>query len=567
MNMKFLILGLFFCFHSMAAVQEVERDLPQDPVLSLKAQEDLFVKAYAEVGPATLHPTKTPVPGLAPMTRMHFSYVREFLEKNSPDHLKVLSEIWQHTSRIIKKNELTTARMKMTALQLAVLLSEAQGTSEIDRITWRLIPSEEGNVDAWKNIKFLQEGGLYMGVSDRVNVINSDNYEDFGISLEDFWGTKDKELRHGQGFCEAILCCPTGGFSYDRFVKNFIDREFPLKISALSFNLDKGRVHGGNITQSVDFLSHDFTHTNEFLDHLFSEEHQVKKHPQVLEQYPLLRELGPWVVERDIFRKVYASPHNPERNKMALFLMLHENHPSIINFRSWLGGESLPFCERRLFWNLVANAINWANHLEDFLIDEIVARHKKIFSVPDSPLRLLLKIESIKVEQGHTHLKVRFDCQNDHDYSAVGKQSLNSRIGTFSFDIAYLQGLVDVYRDASGVPSKEMGELELISNISGIAWNDRDNILTEVQKQEIESKMKENFSHQEGGGRLYPRDDYYRQFIMDDEGKIKDVYGEGFLPPETAPLEERAWAMDQAMKKFWIDFYLDNKELFSVEPY
>lgn len=565
MNMKFLILLLFFAFHSMAAVQEMEREIPKDLVLPLNAQEDLFVKAYAEVGPATLHPTKTPVPGLAPMTRMHFSYVREFLEKNSPDHLKVLSEIWQHTSRIIEKNELTTARMKMTTLQLAVLLSEAQGTSEIDRITFHLIPSEEGNADAWKNIEFLREEDVYRGVSDRVNVINSDNYQDFGISTDKFWSGRIKtDLRHGQGFCEAILCCPSGGFSYDRFVRNFIARDFPLKISALPFNLDKGGVHGGNIFKSTSFLKHEFTHTNEFLDHLFSEEHQVKKHPQVLEQYPPLKELGPWPVERDIFRKVYASPHNPERNKMALFLILHENHPSIINFRSWLGGESLPFCERRLFWNLVANAINWPNHTEEFFIAGY--DHQKTFDI-GSPLTLVLKIQGVKVEDDYTHLNVVLDCQKrGGNSSQIGNESLNSSLGTFSFDIAYPESLIPVDYDVSDFPDQGMEELQMISNVSSITWNDPDNILTEAMKQDVEADIKENFS-KEGNRRYDTRKRYYTQFIMDDEKKIQAVYGKDFLPAETAPLEERAWAMDQAMKKFWTDFYLENKDLFSDKPY
>jgi hypothetical protein len=82
----------------------------------------------------------------------------------------------------------------------------------------------------------------------------------------------------------------------------------------------------------------------------------------------------------------------------------------------------------------------------------------------------------------------------------------------------------------------------------------------------LSSLIKENFS-KKGNRRYDTRKRYYTQFIMDDEKKIQAVYGKDFLPPESAPLEERAWAMGQAMKKFWTDFYLENKDLFSDKPY
>ncbi len=559
MNLKFVLLWLFFAFSSIAAVQEVERELPRDRVLPLKAQEELFVRAYEEIDLTTIHPTKTIVPGLAPMVRMHYSYVRAFLETNAPDHLPALRHLWVQTSKAIEENQLTIGLMRVMAVQLAILLSEAQGTEEEGRYQDL---RENGR---WKDLSVLDDRieGLYMNGFPALFVVNESNYETFGLSWNDFQ-KQPRQFRQGAGFCEAILCNPTGGFSYDRYVRNFLSRSFPLKISALPFNMKKGGVHGGNIWESTDFLGHEFTHTHEFASSIFDEEDRLKKHPEVLEQYPPIKEYGPWVVKRNILRKLYDSSHNPPRNKAAIFLMLHENHPSLLNFRPWLGEESLPFCERRLFWNLVANAINWPAHLEDFFLQW---PHMTILSVPESPLSLSLKVENVKVESDHTRLEVRLDCQKgSYEDAHVGKPSLKQGIGTLTFSVAYPQSMVKVPYDAEGHFREEMGELEIISNISDIAWNDPEGILRSSQKEEFLKKMKTEYAQQ--GSRTYnTRDRDYRQFMMDDERKIRGIYGDALLPPETDTLEERALAMDKAMKKFWTDFYLENKELFSAESY
>ena len=61
-----------------------KRDLPIDPVLPLKEQMSLFVRAYEPFNPAEIDLKKTNIPGLIPMIRMQYSYINHFIKE--PDY-------------------------------------------------------------------------------------------------------------------------------------------------------------------------------------------------------------------------------------------------------------------------------------------------------------------------------------------------------------------------------------------------------------------------------------------------------------------------------------------------
>ena len=99
-------------------------------MLKVNQQEEIFVKAYEEVGPANVRP-HTLIPGLSPMVRMHYSYVCDYV-KDSPEHLSLLKKFWQKAAPLVESNQITVGRMRNITVQLAFLLSNMHGYEDLE---------------------------------------------------------------------------------------------------------------------------------------------------------------------------------------------------------------------------------------------------------------------------------------------------------------------------------------------------------------------------------------------------------------------------------------------------
>ncbi|HQS84192.1 MAG: hypothetical protein B7Y25_01600 [Alphaproteobacteria bacterium 16-39-46] len=530
MRLKFILFCFFISFQSVGAFHDQEKELPNDRVLSLRDQEELFRKAYKEVDPAAINPIKTIIPGLSPMIRMHYSYVRG-LVKDSPEHLKLLQRFWTTTSQVIEDNQLTIGRMRSITSQLSILLSEMQGTS----FSGDPLILEEGK--DWKELSSYDDEIFYMP------------FHEFYVNGWErlMAGTFDdgpREFLLGEGYCEAILCSKSGSFSYQRFIENYLDTSFPLSISALPLNNDKNGPHGGNVSESTDFLSHEFTHTNEFASNLFTEKRAAQKDSVLLKQNPSLKEMGGWDVKREIYRTIYTSPHNEKRNQAALFLLLHETSPSFFaDIYPWLGEEEvLPFCKRYLFWRLVSTAIDQDKTLEMFFI--YISEGPKFYS--EHTAHFVRKIVSTKEEENGMLLEVHILDRPE--------KLLQKKLGRFTFEIPYTY--------SSSEEDNENLDQPPVLNVSKVSWTQEAEFLTLLEKERFNENIQTWYKEPNFFGRSYQ----YRQFFKDEERMLRDLYGEDSLPPETAPLEVLAVSVNSAMDQFWKDFYLENRELFSLEP-
>ncbi len=521
MNLKFVFLWLVLAVSSIAAVEEVERELPRDRVLPLKAQEELFVKAYEEVGPTTLNPLETIIPGLAPMVRMHYSYVRGLVE-HSPEHLGLLKQFWQATSRVIEDNKLTIGKMSAISLQLGILLSEMQGKKFSGMVMLSGDSQKEGDdlKNDWKQLDSYKAEQLY------------GTYPYLYGGWKNYY-SDTRQLAQGALHCVAVLCNKSGGFSFDRFDRNYLERPVPLSLVALS--LDCLGPHGGNVGKTAAFVRHEFTHWLDFASSCCQKDQEVKA-PTFLEHYPLFKERSAWEVEREFLRRIYRTPDNQMRNQAAIFLLLHEKVNSFMNNTyPWLGEETtLPLSERRLFWNLVSSARAEDHPLKDVFLP---MRLGICVSLPFD-----IEIDSVREEGDKTHLETHLEVPNVKGF-------ISKTVGRLSFDVTY-------------VPT-EHGETQEVSNISSIHWDDSRGLVTESQKKEFEQAFQTGFS--QPAETLFSRSSAYRQFVKDEERLLRSL---GYdLPPEEAPLSELTMAVHAGMERFWQGFYVENKELFSVEPF
>jgi hypothetical protein len=302
-NFKLITLLLLCTLQSFSSGIESELDLPSVPVLSLNAQEDLFVKAYEEVGPASVNPVKTPVPGLAPMIEVHYSYAHG-LVKESPDHVDLLKQFWQKTAPLIKGDTMTVNLMKRITLQLAFLVTHFQNPALFDDE----VPSEPGMYfkgHAWKD---LDQYDLRYGLFDDSS------------SMRAIEGFPNSGL-----ICEAVLCSKSGGFSFERFARNYVERSFPMQLSALSLVKPGDGPHGASYDNSARFLMHDYGHASIFMRYLLcSDVFCTKKRENGVEL---------WTQARNILRKICYKKGSPKEKKadmMGIFLSCHERVNSMI---------------------------------------------------------------------------------------------------------------------------------------------------------------------------------------------------------------------------------------------
>ncbi len=565
MRVKLIVSFLSLWLSALASSVAFPQALPDEDIPSLDAQQQLFVRAYEAVDWKNLHPLQTPVPGLSAMVRLHYSFVRKFLEQESPSHLTLLQRLWQNVFPLVDQDGVTVADMEMSALQLAVVLSKAQKTDESNLMNIFLTdPSLQQDHESWEDFNSLNKAALYGGGFEPLYSINIYNYEEKGMRFEDFnaLGPEVRSLRTGPAFCHAILCCRTGGFSYKRFVESFLKGEFPLKISALPYNIKNGGVHGGNIQKSTAFLHHEITHNKEWISHVLEENDRLQKLAGHGNLHPRLVTEGPWAVTRDILSKIMASPQGKERNAIALFLMLHEAHPSIIQEGSWPNQQAPQnVCEQKLFWNLVANSVSHSSNAEDFFLSNYPLPAATLY-IPDCPVAFSVKITQVKVDQGRVHLEL--------DLMASGSaEGQRSHLGAFKIQAkgpaAEPERPEEETRFFDQNAAAEEEVFSITAPIQGCDPSALEKLgLTQEHLQTIGQELHKEFTQTRTLMRGVTRSGYYRQYLKDDERKIRQIYGQDYLPPQTAPLGERAWALCQAMERFWQDFYNENKDLFST---
>ena len=290
------------------------KPLPTDKVLSINAQEDLFVKAYEAVGPSTIEREKTIIPGLEPMIRMHYSYVRGLVEQ-SPEHVELLQSFWHDVCPIIETN-LTIMNMRAITYQLSFLLTDLQQAGK-PSIEPALTIEEIEELDKtggwwWGNF---YKSGCWKEIKSCQTLVNPDR-PSYSYENDPYLSKKDRFP------CGAIFCSKKGAFSYERFAKNYLERSWVLHLAALSFT-DTGP-HGGTVHESAHYLYHDWQHEQEFSDALYFEQ-------QKFDQDSRTMGMNEWDTRKDLLKKIYASPHQQKRNNIAIFLLEHQEPASLLD--------------------------------------------------------------------------------------------------------------------------------------------------------------------------------------------------------------------------------------------
>lgn len=529
MNLKSIFLFLFFTLSALSCADEEERELPTVKVLSLDKQEDLFVRAYEEVGPAKIHPTQTHIPGLKPMIEMHYSFVRGLVQ-DSPAHLELLKGFWQKTSKILETDPLTIGRMKSIAMQLGILLADQQNSLyslkiQVPAYRWPKLYTTE----AWKDI------GSY------------DPHELFDYS--DLRADREDEVRRVFGFdCEAILCSKQGGFSYERFVKNYLDRPFVLHLAALC-NIREGGPHGGIFANPAFFLKHDFSHERDFISNLFWKEESFKTH------YPS-QEKGYWDTFKDFLSRIHKSPSFKEHNEIGIFLLCHQLEQDSYFGREVPSSSALykevcdPLSERGQFLSLISTITDiWEKKIKrgsvgvDFLFGSLEI-DPSFIKGPTAPIGF----KSYK-ELTATESRFKFSIKDkEEDY---GQEGSAQEIGSFSATVSY-----------------EPGQKKKLSDLSEITWTSED--MKTSQKEEgldkvrnwiagMNAQMETRWSADKDYGNVYKDEEYVLRTIYDVEWLPEDAR-------ENPSLLRLVEAVHRGMTRFWTEFYHNNKELFSAEP-
>jgi len=288
----------------------LKHTLPRDEVLSVSAQQAMFVAAYEEVGAETVDPLKTAVPGLSPLMRMHYSFALKIAEEQgSPkDSIDILSKMWQHVEPSVKAGSLTVGQMKAMSYQVAMVLSYVQ--EQIKPTGLFDAPAEDGSNAA-------MHFGMYGPFSPDTWWHDLSKFEIDSVyqHYQPWVKEVDPSVFTAPGFCcEAILCNRGGGFSYRRFLDTYLEKEWPMHLSALSYDTGKIAPHGGVHYHSARFLGHDFSHFDDciadFVSYLDSK------------GIPRDQSISEWAKVRQILTPLYKK--NKRTNDLALFIFFRE---------------------------------------------------------------------------------------------------------------------------------------------------------------------------------------------------------------------------------------------------
>jgi hypothetical protein len=345
--------------------------------------------------------------------------------------------------------------------------------------------------------------------------------------------------------CEAILCCKGGGFSFERFVKNYLERDFVLHISALPFvkeGADKGP-HGGIHDKSPSsFLNHEFDHigfdfnTGKVTTKFTSENREVDR--------PLQEKgLTYWEAYRGLLRRVVANSKNLKRDHAAIFLLLHEGEGSLgINLHSpasvFNEKEELIFSERLLFLSL---GFLWERHpVENFL-----------------RLSFRSHLSARKVDMTLVDYTEKRDRLYRMQVALKAKDSSSTSLGkgSLEFDLEYRPV-------GNGVST------EIIVSKGIFDWGTLDEFLTEDDKRDVESAAIVGSDGCLGSSTIVEEDPLEGEYgvnYADYIGLFQDLYGPDALPPKEKSLLAHVEAVWVQRERFWKEFYSENRHLFSTE--
>ncbi len=497
--------------------------LPDDAVLPLNEQQELFIEAYEKFNPIDINPGTTPIPGLEPMIRMHYSYVAG-LVKDSPEHLKLLERFWGQAAEIIESKRLTLSRMRSITMQLALLLTDMQKgkLSESRKDEHHCILYQK---DLWKDLN---------------------NYDD-----KDFYIPSRQHFPPHPFYCEAILCCKTGGFSYKRFNDNYLERPFVMHLAALP--LRNEGPHGGLVAESADYLQHDFGH-NEILA-LYSEFNQRE-----LSENSQTKDLVYWDTFRSLLKTVRDAKLNPELNEGALHIMLHEVVPSLISDNYILlkdsEEEALLISQRKLFLGAVINSASFTK-----------VRNVNNRVLMDIAIHKLTELEGKRPWcSSNIHTSAIFESISRNEEKTYTGTLILRKIQVHKSDEVYnMCQPVDVgtfFIDYSISPIEDpLKEKVSVLKAYNLQWVETAQSHVSIEEQETIANDIAEWSYSilvESHLRTYLSRD------KDNEKMLRKLYKEDCqLPPIDAPLSELAPAVDAGMKRFWQEFYLTNRHLFS----
>lgn len=542
------IFAFFLCiFSGFSAVEELERPLPTTRVPSLSEQENLFVKAYQEIGVANIDPTTTPIPGLAEMVKVHYSFTRGIVEE-SPFHLELLRSFWPKASKIIEENRLTIAQMKLMAWQLSFLITDFQKhgvRGATDLVGLRAECNKVIDVEDQASIWVLYhgpEGGWQ----------NIENYKD-----------SDQYVRGWKTGFEfpAVLAAKNCNFSYDRFCRNYLERDFVLHLDGLSFLPPGAGPHAGEHHLSSDFLKHDFSHEHDFRNayswpatggwgYEGNAAKEWMKNPQT-------QGLDYWQTLRSLLRKIYEAGRTSgdarlqTMNNIGIFWLLHQEAMKMTGNVQlpYLGEEEgLPFSERRLFLSVV-ESVSRKQETPEHAMDFLLTTYIPWDFYADYKMPVHTKFVGYK-EKEEGALALRFAISAFHE----GKLKEN---------------LGHVWVDFHLAPEVEEGKVKPhLSNASSIEWSTESDFLKSNEKEEIQT-MTQGWGERYTVASQLKRESLeirYGIIYSDYERALRDLYGSELFPSEEMSVIKRTEGVAAGQNRFWKEFYHANKHLFSTAP-
>ncbi len=500
-------------------------DFPKDAILTIDEQENIYSTSFKSLKPSDTNPLKTIIPGLKPMARMYYSYVHQYV-KDSSDHLKLLNQFWQDMAETIENDQLTSARMRAITMQLALLITNWQkGSLYRDDI--------EYNYDLYYQTLYADDKWKYIK-----------NYNETELCRRN--GPSEAALPYRW---EAILCCPSGGISYKRFVKAYLEHNEMMHIAVLA--LENEVAHGGIFGQSADYLDHDFRHIDIFNDEVKDYEDELENP----EPFGSCSNISSGYLDRlrTLLKKVPLNKGHAGLNTIALFQMLHEALPSLIDDNiSYLNlpeTEELPpvNSSRNLFLRAIANSAvykqyskgkcvfleNVRTSLPDCMKNMQNQRPWRSTEFGTSAMYESLTQNANNNFTGRLAIINEFDDKSDDEEETI----VGSFLVTFKI-LSTDDPLIEDYQilkadDLTWMPNNDMSleEKEIISNDIAL-WS---------YTRRLSSLLA----------------GYFKGGASDHEKMLRSLYKENSgLPPVGSSVLELLPAIEMEMKRFWRDFYL-----------
>ncbi|MBY0501535.1 MAG: hypothetical protein K2P93_05985 [Alphaproteobacteria bacterium] len=339
--------------------QQCFANLPEDDVPEISQQIRLYKEAFKPFNKAEFESVRetTHIPGLVPILRIGFSYVRQLLGEDK-DQLEILRTFWNEAKNTISEEKLTLRKFDTINTQFSFLLAEKKTKSYYFNDVYKNIsPNNE-----WKESKnfesllrifpypFCFEATLYS----RLGIIP---FEDF---FDAYWETND------------------------------------LTLGLISLAEEVKGPHGGLFFDSVAFRGHDKGHWLDF-------RRALKKDPSIWSQLKLIM-------------KTILEARSDTFNKASAFLCTHELEPKVQYAKEDfplsnedLIKDKLPFSDRSIFKNWINDTSKRANRLVDRIVSNPV---KKLFEdltieKETSQINIKVKIQE-QIDQDTFKLKIQW---------------------------------------------------------------------------------------------------------------------------------------------------------------